>query len=570
MTAENLPRFDIEALRRRAGAAFARGEAYHREGRVEILAIEPRRVLAQVGGTEDYRVNLLGKGETIGGECDCPAFDDYGFCKHMVATALAANDIAPGREPAGVGALARIRAHLEDMPRGALVAMIVELAERDRALFRKLEIASAADGADDQMLAKRLGKAIDEATATRGFIAYEEAGGWAGGVDDALDALDALDSRRDRLVLALAERAIDRIEDAIESIDDSNGECGELLERARDIHIHAARGARPDPIALARDLFERETGDGYGTFDGAAWLYADILGEEGLAEYRRLATEAWEKLPPLNGRGRQRAEGDYDGLSGILDRFAERDGDVEARIALRAKDLSSSWKYFKLAEFCLKHKNADEALRWAEEGLWAFEDDPSDARLAMFAADLLLKADRRSEAESSLKRAFERGPDFDVYLRWREAGGEAVCDQALALVEGQTAAKAGPFFGHLADLGVKILMHEKRFDMAWAITRKHRVSRTMKEDLARESEADHPREALRSLCRARRGARERGRRSRIRRGGRPRRTHGPPARSGRTSGLCRQSQATLRPQAQFHEIAGLTPILEARAPASPR
>jgi uncharacterized Zn finger protein len=496
MTAENLPRFDIAALRRLAGSAFTRGEAYHRDGRVEILAIEPRRVLAQVAGTEDYRVNLLGKGETIKGECSCPAFDDYGFCKHMVAAALAANESDHGPEAGGAGALARIRAHLADKPNGVLVRMIVELAERDPALFRKLEIASAADGADDKTLAARLGKAIDQATATRGYIEYGEAGGWAGSVDEALDALDALDSRHDRLVLQLAERAIDRIESAIESIDDSNGECGALLERARDIHIRAARGARPNPVALARDLYERETGDGYGTFDDAAWLYADILGEAGLAEYRRLATEAWEKLPPLPGRAQRKAEGDYDGLSGILDRFAERDGDVETRIALRAKDLSSPWKYFELAEFCLKHKGANEALRWAEEGLWTFEDGPSDVRLVLFAANLLMKADRRGEAEAVLKRAFERAPDLNVYLRWREAGGEAAREQTLALVERWAAAETGPSFGHPADLSVKILMHEKRFDMAWAMTRKHRVSRTVKVSLARESEAGHPREAL--------------------------------------------------------------------------
>ena len=496
MTAENLPRFDIAALRRLAGSAFTRGEAYHRDGRVEILAIEPRRVLAQVAGTEDYRVNLLGKGETVKGECSCPAFDDYGFCKHMVAAALAANESDHGPEAGGAGALARIRAHLADKPNGVLVRMIVELAERDPALFRKLEIASAADGADDKTLAARLGKAIDQATATRGYIEYGEAGSWAGSVDEALDALDALDSRHDRLVLQLAERAIDRIESAIESIDDSNGECGALLERARDIHIRAARGARPNPVALARDLYERETGDGYGTFDDAAWLYADILGEAGLAEYRRLATEAWEKLPPLPGRAQRKAEGDYDGLSGILDRFAERDGDVETRIALRAKDLSSPWKYFELAEFCLKHKGANEALRWAEEGLWTFEDGPSDVRLVLFAANLLMKADRRGEAEAVLKRAFERAPDLNVYLRWREAGGEAAREQALALVERWAAAETGPSFGHPADLSVKILMHEKRFDMAWAMTRKHRVSRTVKVSLARESEAGHPREAL--------------------------------------------------------------------------
>jgi uncharacterized Zn finger protein len=496
MTVENLPRFDVEALRLLAGDAFARGEAYHRDRRVEILAIEPERVLAKVTGTADYRVNLRGADETIRGECTCPAFDDDGFCKHMVAAALTANESNHGPEPMSAGPLARIRAHLADKPNEDLVDMIVELAERDPALFRRLEIASAADGADDKMLAARLNKAIDQATATRGYVEYGEARAWADGVDDALDAIDDLDSRHDRLVIELAERAIDRIESAIESIDDSNGECTALLERARDIHIRAAHGARPDPVAFAGDLYQRETAESYGTFDGAAWLYADVLGEEGLAEYRRLATEAWENLPPLRGRAGQKAKGDYGGLSRILDRFAERDGDVEARIALRAKDLSSPWKYLRLAEFCLAQERANEALRWAEEGLGTFEDDRSDMRLALFAADLLVKADRRTEAEAVLKRAFERAPALDVYVRWREAGGEAILDQALALVERRASAETGLFFGYAADLSVRILMHEKRFDMAWAITRKHRVSLAVKRDLARESEADHPREAL--------------------------------------------------------------------------
>jgi hypothetical protein len=495
MTVGNLPRFDIAALKRVAGAAFARGEAYHRDGRVELLAVEPGRVLAEVSGSEDYRVRLVRKGEEFGGECTCPAFEDFGFCKHMVATALAANQSAVESAP-DAGAFARIRAHLTAKPADALVSMILELAERDPALFRKLDIASAGDSLDEKTLSARLRTAIDKATATRGHVGYNEAGGWAAGVDEALDALDALNSKRDGLVLTLAERAIDRIESAIGWIDDSDGECSALLERARDIHLRAARGARPEPVAFARDLFHRELEDEYGCFDDAAWLYADVLGEAGLAEYRRLATKAWEKLPPLTGRNRKESAADYSGLSEILDRFADREGDVETRIALRAKDLSSPWKYFELAEFCLKHKGADEALRWAEEGLWTFEDGASDARLVLFAADLLMKAKRRGEAEAVLKRAFDRSPDFNVYLRWREAGGERARDEALSLVERWASGETASFFGHPADLGVKILMHDQQFDAAWAMTRKHRVSRTVKEGLARVSEADHPREAL--------------------------------------------------------------------------
>ena len=108
MTVRNLPRFDIAALKRVAGAAFARGEAYHCDGRVELLAVEPGRVLAEVSGSEDYRVGLVRKGETFGGECTCPAFEDFGFCKHMVATALAANESAvdSGRRRVRPGAFA--------------------------------------------------------------------------------------------------------------------------------------------------------------------------------------------------------------------------------------------------------------------------------------------------------------------------------------------------------------------------------------------------------------------------------------------------------------------------------
>jgi len=70
MKAKDRPRFDVEALRDLAGEkVFARGEAYYRDGQVEILAMEPARVVAQVSGTEDYRTVLTGRGKRIGGEC---------------------------------------------------------------------------------------------------------------------------------------------------------------------------------------------------------------------------------------------------------------------------------------------------------------------------------------------------------------------------------------------------------------------------------------------------------------------------------------------------------------------
>lgn len=499
MKAKERTRFDIDAARRLAGEkVFARGEAYHRDGQVELLAIKQGRVLAQVTGTEDYRTELVGRGEDIAGACSCPAFEDWGFCKHMVAAALAANAAGGNAETDSAGALSRIREHLKHKGLDALVELVVDLAEQDPALFRRLDMAAAVVGADDNAIEARLRKAIDGATRTRGFVDYHQAAGWAAEVDAVLDAVAGLASAgHAALALQLVERTIDRIEQAVGEIDDSDGRCDTLLLRARDIHLAAARVARPEPVRLARELFAREMDGDYGIFDGAAALYAEVLGERGLAECRRLAAEAWTKLPARTGRAQERSgpAGGYLRLTRILDFFAERDGDVDARIALRAKDLSSPWSYLQLAEFCLSQGREKEALRRAEEGMWMFEDDRPDQRLVFFTMGLLSRAGRNAEAEALLQRAFERAPSIELYVELCRFGGEAARERAIGLLEAQFA-KDMPARRRPADLLIRILTHHAAFDAAWMAARKYGASAAVKEGLARASEATHPRQAV--------------------------------------------------------------------------
>ncbi|HEX3363512.1 SWIM zinc finger family protein [Phenylobacterium sp.] len=491
-------RFDLDTLRDLAGAkVFARGQAYHRDGQVEILAIEPGWVLAQVVGTEDYRTKVTGRGEDIAGECSCPAFEDWGFCKHMVATALAANAAGGDLDAEGAGALSRIREHLRQKGVEILVEMFVGLAERDPALFRKLDVAATTTRADATTLTRRVRKAIDSATRTRGFVDYGEVGGWAAGVGDVLDILDELTpAGHAAQALELAEHAIDRIEAAIGEIDDSDGQCSILLERARDIHLAAARATRPAPIPLARELFAREMDGEYDTFYDAARVYEDVLAEAGLAEYRRLALEAWAKLPPRSGRDRSLFDGRYNALKDILDFFAQRDGDVDARIDLRGKDLSSPWNYLQLAEFCLSQGRQEEALRRAEEGLWVFEDVQPDVRLVVFTAGLLTKAGRSDDAGSVLWRAFEKSPSLELYVQLVAVGGEGARGRAIALLRTRLVKQPSTQWRHPADLLVGILAHDKAFDAAWTAVHDYVPSMSAREALARASEASHPREAV--------------------------------------------------------------------------
>jgi uncharacterized Zn finger protein len=492
-------RFDLRTLRDLAGEkVFARGETYHRDGQVAILSLEPQRVLAQVAGTDDYRTEITGRGKRIAGECSCPAFEDRGFCKHLVATALAANAAGENGTAEGADALARIRNHLKEKGVDPLVEMIVDLAERDPALFRKLDLAAAAVDADDKVLEAGLRRAIDGATRTRGFVDYREAAGWADDVREALDAVaDLTPGGRAGLALRLVAHAVARIERAVEHIDDSDGHCSALLERALDIHLAACHAARPDPVQLARDLFSRETDGTFDTFHGAARLYADVLSEQGLAEYRRLADEAWRKLPTrTDGRHAGNFSADHFRLVSILDFFAERDGDVQARIDLRARDLSSPWSYLQLAEFCRAQGREDEALQRAEEGLWVLEDGRLDERLVFFAVDMLSRAGRKKDAEAHLWRALEKAPSLELYTRLRKLGGKAAGERAVEFLEARLVKQEHTRWHYPADLLVRILMREKRFDAAWAAVRRHEATKGVKESLARASEATHPREAV--------------------------------------------------------------------------
>lgn len=497
MSGKRQPRFDVEVLRELAGdKAFARGQAYYKDGLVEIVRLEPGRVLARVSGTEDYRSELTGRAANIDGECSCRAFEDRGFCKHLVAVGLAANDADEGADDA----LARIRRHLGSMDVAPLVDIIVRQAERDMALLRDLDLSAALAVADDATLEARFRQAVDDATEKGGSIDYRGVGAWAEEVRETLDRIaGVLDAGRAALALRLIEYALPRIAEAVAVIDDSDGEGGGLLVRARDIHLAACRAAPPDPVKLARTLFERELEDNYDTFHRSVAAYAEMLGERGIAEFRRRVTAAWKKLPRLAGgpRARNEVSADHSRLADMLDYFAERDGDIEARIAIRAHDLSAPYRYHELARFCLDHGREAEALRWAEEGLWLFEDDPPDEQLIGLAVELFARAGRAADAVALLWRAFERRPSLSLHRQLRRIAGDEATARAVAFLRSQPAAQRPTNAWHSpADLLISILMEESRFAEAWEAVRLHGASDRLKEALAMASEAAHPGEAL--------------------------------------------------------------------------
>jgi hypothetical protein len=376
--------------------------------------------------------------------------------------------------------------------------MILDLAERDAKLFRRLELASAASQQDSKSIESFYRKAIEQAVRTRSFIEYDDAGDWASGVETVLEQLSALVENHAALAFTLADHAFAKIEAAIENIDDSDGHGGALLQKVVRIHHAACQAAPPDPIYLAKMLFTRETDDQYGFFSNAAENYADALGRKGLAEYQRLAAEAWRKLPPLGaGRGGKSSYNpDYDRLSSTLDFFAQRSGDLDMRIALRSKDLSSPMKYLQLAQFCLSAGHEKDALRRAEEAPWLFEDDRPDERLIAFAVRLMVKNDRKGDAAALVSRAFDKAPSLALYGSLKALGDAAAQTCAIAGLERAAAERQSLRWRAHSALLIEIHITRKDLANAWSIFRRDGAGPDVAEALAKASEASHPAEAV--------------------------------------------------------------------------
>ena len=410
----------VELLRGLADPrSWARGEAYFDEGRVRSLVVDGNVIVASVEGQELYRVRLTVLEDRIQADCSCPMGDDGVFCKHCVAVGLtyiegadtSSSDPTPD-DP--ITDLSRIRRHVSQMERDALEQLVIDHALWDEELMQRLILDSATGaGSLDR---KTVRKAITAATRTGGFVDYRYAGDFARGIEQVVHSLSqVLEAGYAEEAIPLIEYALRRVERAIEHMDDSDGYMGPILNSLQTLHHAACVAAKPHPVKLARRIFEWELSGDWDTFYGAVRTYADVFGEAGLAEYRRLAEIEWEEVPALGpGDERNAYQGNRSRLTAIMEAMATESGDLPALIDIMRRDLSSSYCYLRIAKTCKAAGALDEAVAWAERGIEAFPNR-TDPRLCEFLVAEYRRLGREQDALDLAWRSFVDRASLDEY-----------------------------------------------------------------------------------------------------------------------------------------------------------
>lgn len=508
---------NVRALRRMAGAqSFGRGEAYAAGGQVSALAAHEETITATVRGTLEYRVKLWVENGGIEYSCSCPVGRDGEFCKHAVAVGLAWLDQQTPRKETQAKVkpavtLDDVRAQLASLAPDALVKLLMQQAMEDQRLRQRLLMTAAMRSRKGPDFATYR-TAIDDAVQAGGFVEYREAHEYAQGIEDVLDSVEALLKEGHAAeVIDLAEHGLAAVEDAMGSVDDSDGHMGSILQRLQELHLAACKKARPDPAELARRLFAWELGTDWDTFYGASETYAGVLGRQGLAVYRRLAEAQWADVPSLAPGGRDpERSGKRFRITHIMETLARQTGDIAAIVAIKQRDLSSAYAYLQIAETYRAARQHDLALEWAQKGLSAFPKR-TDARLREFLATEYHRRRRHDDAIALAWTGFTEAPRLDAYQNLKnhaERGGAwpARREQALAflraaLAKARSAARQNksrwdwaPRTDH-SEL-VRIFLWEKDTEAAWQEAQQGGCSDGLWRNLAAGREQQYPQDAL--------------------------------------------------------------------------
>ncbi len=520
-------------LRQLAGEeAYSAGEAAVGGGSVRQVQFGADRVTAKVADTRLFRVKIWrGRGE-LQYACSCPEGREHVFCRHCVAVGLTwvhsaerANTGAPAEAADDPGAeknartREKLRRHLHAMDHERLVSLLLEATDYDDILRRRLlmetvGVAGVAPTLLPDFAAYR--QILHDAIDAPDYVDYDAMPDYVHGVAEAIQPLgELLRAGHAATVMDLVELALVALDRASDMIDASDGSLNPVYDDLQSLHLQASRTAALAPETLAARLLNFELEGGLGVFNNAAKTYADILGPDGLAAWRKLLIREWSNLPTLSSP----APGDRSGAAGALDhrRFqvqalmenlASAEGDLETLVAIKQKDLSSPHDFLSLAEWHQSAGRAGEAIIWAERGLRAFADPLANAGLREFLVTAYQAAGRMAEATALIWDQFARSQTLEEYQQLKHSASQSPDgwpgwrERAVRLTRERLAQKAALYrdrgWPGVPDrsLLVEFLLADQADEEAWQEAKSGGCSAGLWLQLAERRESTHPADSL--------------------------------------------------------------------------
>ena len=350
---------DQSTLTRLAGkGAYARGVDLYEDG--AVLSINAKtnakgsQISAEVQGTHRYYVRLQITDQILDGHCDCPASENFDFCKHCVAAALSYSDkIAQKGELKNAPDIERIKAYIDQLPEQQLKDSLIQLIAEDNLLINKWAL--KADSAFGSIDPKQLKKQITKALPYRSYWEYAKVRKYFRDAENALEpileVMSALDSQT---VFSLATYMSERLNRLLEGMDDSGGYRFDLEVQIHEILTTSFKQlpwtAKKKSAFLIKAHQDRMD---IGIFPHIPTDFLDSGDTEVSKLFYQEIEKQWNALPNLNPQSAWEDEGIYHDLLSLLLKPNGLPCGITREIELRAKMAIDTRDYLALVKLNL-------------------------------------------------------------------------------------------------------------------------------------------------------------------------------------------------------------------------
>ena len=249
------------------------------------------------------------------------------------------------------------QANLEALGAARLAELLLELA-KDAAIKRRLRLElSAESGAE--AIAADLGKRLTTLRQAKSFIDWQKRAAFVKDLDLQRQLIvEKVAPDRPDLALDLLWRFMGLAGPALDRVDDSNGNVGDVFRQAcLDLGAVAAR-APSDPVRLADRVLEAVTTNEYGEYDRLVRTILPALKDAGIARLKGSLAAALAKRPKPRTDS---FDPEASALRRALQDIADHEGDVDAFIAHEGAPRSPQ-RAAAIATRLLKAARAMEAL----------------------------------------------------------------------------------------------------------------------------------------------------------------------------------------------------------------
>lgn len=319
---------------------------------------------------------------------------------------------------------------------------------------------------------------VDRGLRTRRFLGYRESMEWARAARPIVAELEAaVRTSPSTELVELLQRAVGHVVKVILHADDSSGLIGDVARELLIVHALACDAGVADPVKLAAWMIRFRFVD-QDFFEVDPVRYASALGEDGIAAYRQAVAA--------------HPGGDSFAARYARERLAVLEGDVDAIVKLLGGDLSTPYRFVRVAEAMAELGRDDETLAWTARGI-AETHGWQTAKLYDLACAVHAKRGHPLEVLALRRAQHERMPSLSTYGTLRTAA-----DAMAAWPLERDAARAALQRTDLRAL-VDALLSDGESSLAWhtaAAAPSDEIGADLWMRLAESREAEGPADAL--------------------------------------------------------------------------